>query len=672
MKYNQSNTLCLEYNEFAQIVPKGTYDSLKSRGNIVVHGRGGNGSDVLIEYDTLPKKYQDDVKRIFGDPYQYITNQPIKNLLIEDLKAEQFYRDYTLPNGLKLPAQDKDVKGKPVTNYVKEYALAASWLNNIINLTENKRALKDQLNISVAVFWERIMMILKADGVRLPASERRLKDAIKRYKNNGYESLIESFRFGNTNSRKVNSEVAEALLLELLSHDHQHDYTIVAKAYNEWATVNNHAPITDRAVSYWAIKYKHLITAKREGNAKNYNRFNKQILRSRPSAPLLLINSDDNVLDLYFFEEKVNRKTNYIQKNYYYRPVMYVVMDAYNDYILGYAIGDTVTIELVKEAYRNAENHVKQLLNGYYLPHQIQTDRWGLSKGGELEQFYESMATYTPATAKVAQGKYIERAFGVTWHQTLKSFLNYAGQNITAKERLSPEAIERNRSNFPAKEKAPEQIGLFIEMLRQQVNPKTGISRREEWLNGVSEKSKARAISIEQHLQIFGVLHKPRNGGKNRLLTSGLELMDRRFVYEIPAFYFPEHVNKAVNVIYDPYDMSQVLVTDGKGVRFVAHEYERSPSCIADHTKETRQLWQQRIEEKKVIAAVPAKEAEKRKTLLERAAIDAESLLQGSVLIKQIRHQAEKAISGALENFEQAQLTEPSRTNKKAAYGSKW
>ncbi|WAC40550.1 hypothetical protein [Pedobacter sp. SL55] len=672
MRFNQNNTLCLEYNEFTQIVPKGTYDSLKARGSIKVHGRGGYGVGVLIEYDTLPKRYQDEVKKVFGDPYQYITTQPIKDLLIEDLKAEQFYRDYSLPNGLKLPDQDFDVKGKPVTNYVKEYAIAASWLNNIINLTENKKALKDQLNISVAVFWERIMMILKADGVRLPASERRLKDAIKRYKSNGYEALIEVFRFGNTNSRKVNSETAEALLLELLAHDHQHDYTRVANAYNEWATANNHEQITDRAVSYWAAKYKHLITEKREGKAKNYNRFNKQILRSRPSAPLLLINSDDNVLDLYFVEEKVNKKTGYAQKNYYYRPVMYVVMDAFNDYILGYAIGETVTIELVKEAYRNAENHVKQLLNGYYLPHQIQTDRWGLSKGGELEQFYQSMATYTPATAKVAQGKYIERAFGVNWHQTLKSFINYAGQNITAKERLSPEAIERNRSNFPPKEKAPEQIALFIEMLRKLPNQKTGVSRQEEWLNSINEKSKARAISAEKHLQIFGVLHKPRNGGKNRLLPAGLELMDRRFVYDIPAFYFPEHVNKAVNVIYDPYDMSQVLVTDGKGLRFVAHEYERSPSCIADHTKETRQLWHQRIEEKKIIAAVPAKEAEKRRTLLERAAIDAESLLQGSVLIKQIRHTAEKAITGAIENFDQSQLTETTKTNKKAAYGSKW
>lgn len=673
MKYSPANTLCLEYHEFVQIVPsKGTFDSLKARGNIVVYGRGGNGSTVLIEIDTLPAKYKAAVIEKLGDPKKYVVTQPIRELFTLDLKAEQFYRDYTLPNGLKLPDQDFDLKGKPQTNYVKRYTNAASYLNLIGYLTNDKKALKEQLNVSLATFWERVFDLLRAENIKLPLSEKRIKIALKEYKDKGYASLIEEFRFGNSNSKKVDDDVAEALLIEMLSHDHQHDYTRVALAYNAWAKEAGKETITNRAVAYWAKKNAHLITQSRNGVAINYNKFNKQIRRNRPTAPMLLINSDDNVLDLYFIEEKVNKK-NHVVKNHYYRPVLYVVTDAYNDYILGYAIGETVTIELIKEAYRNAQNHIKQVLNGYYLPHQLQTDRWGLGKGNDLENFYKSIGEFTPATVKVAQGKYIERTFGVTWHQNLKCFVNYAGNNVTAKEKLNPDAIDRNKSNFPAKASAPTQVALFIEAMRDTVNPKTGISRREEWAAAFvqSDKSKERAISLEQHLQIFGVLHEPKNGRKNRLMPQGLEIMDRKFVYDIPASYFPQCVNKEVHVYYDPNDMNSVLVTDGKGIRFVAHSYVKSPSALADHTEETQRTYWKRMSEKKAIAAVPGEAQTNRRDILSRAQIDAESLLQGGVLVKQIRHNAEKAVKGAYEDIEDS-LSLPVETETKKDSKNKW
>lgn len=663
MKYNTTNALCLEYNEFVpRIMSKPAYDQAKSRGNIIVHGRGGNGNTILIEYDTLPKKYQEEVRKEFGDPKKYIVIQPIKALIQTDLKAERFFREYKLSNGLKLPDQEFDLKGKPQINYVKQYTQAASYLNTITSLLKDKRSLKDELNVTIAVFWERLFDLMKAENVRLPLSEKRLNQKIKQYKEEGYECLIETFRFGNSNSKKVDDDVAEALLLEMLNHDHQHDYSRIAIAYNVWAKEAGKPTITEGTVSYWARKNAHLITQNREGKAINYNRFNKQIKRDRPSAPLLLINSDDNVLDLYFQDKKIvkyrDKKTGEEKQkevvNYYYRPVMYVVMDAFNDYVLGYAVGETVTIKLIKEAYRNAENHIKQLLNGYYLPHQIQTDRWALSKGGELETFYKSMATYTPATAKVAQGKYIERAFGTTWHQELKRFINYAGQNVTAKEKLNPDAIDRNKSNFPVKAEAENQIELFIENLRNGKRKDCDFTRREEWLKAFlsSDKSKERRISIEQHLQIFGILHDPKNGRKNRLMPEGLEIMDGKFHYDVPASFFPYHVNKQVQVIYDPYDMNSVLVTDGKGLRFVAERYVNSKSALADHTEETEALYWSRMHEKTAIAAVPGAAQAGRMELLERAKIDAESLLQGGVMVKQIRHDAEKAVKGAFEDFE--------------------
>ena len=131
-----TNTLCLEYGELVpEVMGKPTYDQAKSRGNIKVHGRGGNGSKILIEFESLPPKYKGMVRDIYGDPYVYASKQPIINSLLWDHKAQQYYSEYTLPNGDSLPASDTDVTGKQQINYVHRYTEAASWLNLMIRLT---------------------------------------------------------------------------------------------------------------------------------------------------------------------------------------------------------------------------------------------------------------------------------------------------------------------------------------------------------------------------------------------------------------------------------------------------------------------------------------------------------------------------------------------------------
>lgn len=646
MKLHNGKILCLEYSELVPVViSESAYKQAKLRGNITVHGRGGNGNSVLIEYETMPYKYKEAVREKYGNPQQYMESQPIKALIDWDHKAETFYSEYILPTGLKLP-----------DDYVAKYSLAATWLNTIDHLTSDKRALKANLNKSIGEFWQIVTDLIRVENIQLPTHEKRLKEKLKAYKSEKYPCLIEAFRFGNSNSKKVDDDVAEALLIEMLSHSNQHDYTIVAARYNDWAIGSQKPTITASAVGYWAKKNAHLIVNNRDGKKVNYSKFNKQILRDRPSAPMLLLNSDDNVLDLFFQTEGVSKK-GHNTKNPYYRPVLYVVTDAFNDYILGYAIGETVTVELIKEAYLNAANHVKHLLNGYYLPYQIQSDRWAIDRElkSPLAQFFQSIATYTPATLNVAQGKYIERSFGTGWHQMLKNFINYAGFNITAKSKKNADAIEKNKSNFPLKSEATLQVELFITALRCKVDPKTGTSKQTAWIDSfhASEKSKAKAISAEKHLQIFGKRHIETNS----LRPEGLRvrLNGNQFIYDIPSEYFPYHVGKKVQVIYDPYDLNQVLVTDGKGLRFVATSFEKMPSALADHTTESRLRLNSLLIDKKRIANVPVQAALKRQEVLERANIDIESTLQSGTLIKQVRHAAEKGVLEAFEKYDRPQ-----------------
>src|SRR5690606_21387470 len=185
----------------------------------------------------------------------------------------------------------------------------------------------------------------------------------------------------------------------------------------------------------------------------------------------------------------------------------------------------------------------------------------------ELEAFYTSMAKFTPTALKNARGKYIEQAFGDSWHQALKMFPNYSGHNITAKERINPDAIQPNE--FPDKSHVHTVVAGFIEMMRKSENQRTGLSRQEEWLNAVNASEKARQIVMndEMRLQIFGITHPY----SNRITTAGLTptIGGNKISYDVPAEIIWEHNGKKVNLIYDPEDVSKVLVTDGKGLRFV-------------------------------------------------------------------------------------------------------
>lgn len=601
------------------------------------HGVGGNGRAVFVEFESMPRNFKEDIIKYYGCPYNYVSKQPILQALRHDHDAEQFYYNYTLPNGSKLPSSDYSIDGKKQINYVARYTEAVNWLNLLIRLTNDKSQLKRELNISMGKFWQASIELMKQKKVNLPYSYKRLKEKIKTFQTEGYESLIETHKFGNDYSRKIVGEVAEALLKELLTLRNKHADTTIALEYNKWAITQGLETITPEAVGYWRKKWKNELILEREGMGKTYNQLSKQARRARPSAPLLLVNSDDNVLDIYFKAPG----------NDWYRPVIYVVIDAFNDYILGYAIGDSVTKELIKEAYRDANRHVMQLTGEAYCWQQLQTDHWGISGKNttELEQFYNSMAISTPAGLKNSQTKYIERSFGSTWHNVLKRLFpnNYSGHNITAKQKLNADNLKP--AYFPTVENCEEMVALFIQAMRLTTRTGTDLNRQEEWLQAfsASNKSKKKLLTEEMRLQIFGKRHDYLNTIEAKGLTP--TLLGKTRIYELSQDILFEHVGKQVQVIYDEADLSRVLVTDGKGLRFIAEEYKLLPSAIADYEEGDRARIDNLLAEKSTLLPKIKQLIDNRKEVLERAKIDAESRLQAGVMAKAITHKDQKLIN---------------------------
>lgn len=640
MEYINNTILCLDYNELVpEVMTVTNYKYHKSQGNIVVHGVGGNGRRVLVEYETMPPKFKGMVRDTYGDPYQYASRQPILKSILPNTEARQYYDSYKLDNGDNLPNEDVDLKGNDQINYVNRYTRNAEWLDMLIRLTTDKRALKRELNVSLEDFWNSCSYLIKQDKVAsLAASRKRLNENIKKYKLDGYESLIDTSKFGNTRSRKVADPESEAFLEAMLAHRNKHDNTIIAAAYNRWAKESDRLEITPAAVGYWRKKWTNRLYFETNGMAKTSSVVSKHIKRNRPTAPLLLINSDDNVFDVYF---KNGDSTHY-------RPSIYVVLDIYNDYVLGYAWGDTITDELVKEAYRNAQRHIMELTGDSYGIQQLQTDRWHISGKNttDLERFYHSVGTFIPAALKNAQSKYIERFFGKPWHQVLKALFttNYSGHNITAKTQFNRD--NQKAKDFPDIEYAADMIDGFIQAMRQTKRKDCEMTRQQEWLKAFnqSDKSKKKLLSTTERLQVFGKLYPHTNPIKADGLTP--KLLGERREYDLSQQQIWKHIGKQVSIYYDEYDLSQVLVTDNKGLRFLASEYGRVPSAFADYKEGDAERIKMLQAEKATLMPKIQGMIESRNATLERAKIDAESRIQAGVIVKEITHLDQRLLSG--------------------------
>lgn len=626
------------------IISRPYYDKLRREKKIRTSGRGCYGSPVLIDFDSLPAKYKAEWIARHGDPREMEKKKSFLQRIKPDTAARDCFTEYRYgDNGEKCLEVDT----------INEYCNDAAILNAVRELIADTVQARAKSGRSTPKLWETI--VRHVDTARefykcnLPKNPISFKRKYERYMNEGYYGLIHS-GYGNRNSAAVNDEQGEALLLELLSHGNKLAAPAVVEAYNLWAAANGRREVTERTVINYKLEHEYEISMRRDGKKSWADKYDKVIRRERPSAPLLLVNSDDNDLDLYFKAEYTAKVKGQLVtiKNDWFRLKMYVVLDAYCDYVLGYAVGPDMTVELVREAYRNAANHVKELTGGRYLWHQIVADHWQLKN---LQPFYEAQATFTPPSIGNARSKVIERFFGNTWHNELKRYNNYAGQNITAKTKSNPDFIAANAKNRPTLDEGYHQVAQFVKSLRALKWKNTGKSRQQVWVEGfqASEKARARAISEEQYLMIFGKRHEMKGGrpAPEKISNGGIKptIGGVEYFYEVPDAIYRSAVGKTVNIYYDPADMSRVLATDNKNLRFVACTDQAAKMALADMQPGDRALLDRQLAEKARRRKEIQDEDEERRLLLDREYMDAQSLLQAGRIVKEERFQATEVVA---------------------------
>lgn len=564
----------------------------------------------LVEFESLGNKYKTVITEKYGNPYDYVAKEPIRQLVTKDIEAEKFYLSYRFENGNALPIE-----------HINKYTTSASWLNMLLAVEKDKTIAKKKLKLPMASFYQHVLELFSSDNISLPGTYSRLRDKMTDYQGKGYEALING-RFNNSNSAKVKDEISQAILLELISNDSKRDDVVIARAYNNWAKSNGYNPITERTVCNWRMAHESEISLYRNGSREWYNKFGKQIQRKRPSAPMLLWSGDGNDLDLYFRSEK----------SHYNQFTVVVVIDAFNDYIVGWSLGENENADLIKAAYLDALLHIKELTGLYHLPHQIQSDRFAQT---QMKSFFQKIdPEYFPAAARSPRGKYIERTFGTKWHQLLSVFPNYSGNNISSQQRINPERIEREKRNFPDVSEAFNYVQLFIDQLRQD--------KQAEWLEAfhANTSSQSKCIGDEQFLYHFGVPNKRTQTITNKGLT--IQYNGEIYTYEIPDQLFLSVVGRTVQAIHDPYDIgSKVLITDGDKLRVVAYPPTLIPAARADQSEIDQARFFKKLHAKKKHLEAIAASKQKRELILTEEAIDAKALLQAGILDKGLKRSAE-------------------------------
>jgi hypothetical protein len=587
---------------------------------------------VLIEYESLKPHYKEQVKQRFGDPYEALAKEPIKKMIVKDVKAEEYYMQYRYDGCKMLPIER-----------VKEYTAAASWLNMLKNAHENKKEIKKLLNLSVADFFVKVSEIIKQENIGLPGHYVRLKEKIKQYSEEGYPCLINK-QFGNNNAKKVADDIAESTLLEMIANHNQFDDVFIAFQYKKWAEANNYEPITPATVGNYRRKNLAAVITEREGRSAFNETFIRQVKGLRPQSPLSLVEHDDNNLDFLFADE-----TNYKYNKY----VSIVVMDSCTKLVLGYsyALGRSPQQWQVHHAYLNAMYYIKQLTGGWYLPFEIKSDRWAHKS---LSPFYNRIAlNITPAHGNKHRG-YIEQLFGSDhWKrcQKLVSNGNWSGNNMTAKYRgVNEDVLRMNESYRPMiGTQAEQQIENFFHLLRTMPDIKRtdmdAASREEMFLqkwNTLSEKDK-RPITDEQFMLTFGIKHNSIS-----ITNRGVEpqINNTKFSYDLPEqWMYNKLVGEKVEVYYDPFDFSRILVTNHKDIRFIAQSATLIPRATKDACTNSRTFLNGILEDKKQQVRDVTDDSFVRKVKVGALnQFNAEGMLQGGVLVKEDKYIAEQAM----------------------------
>lgn len=558
---------------------------------------GGLGRRVQIEYSSLPERFRKRFEAKYGDPEELLRQD--KPALVINAEARRFFAGiepgtFRLPNGETLP-DDK----------VEEYTLNASVLDVLHAEVEKQRLGRNRLKQSTRIIWENILASaerLRADFHHtLPNNEARLKDKVRTYEREGFICLV-SKKFCNANKTKITPEGGRLLIALRRSRVPVYTLRQIFDEYNRraerkgWKTLESMNSVTsyldrpDVAPKWWAAVY---------GELSARQKFDRKQQTILPGVRDALWYGDGTKLNLYY---KGRDKDGRLVKK---TAMVYEVIDAYSEMLLGYCIGETENAELQRRAFRMA------IETAGHKPFEIVTDNQGGQKTTDSLNFMSRICHITRKTAPhTPQAKSIESVFGRFQREVLHADWRFTGQNITATSRDSrpnSEFIGANVDNLYTFEEMCTAYADYRQRWNDLRHPESKMSRREMYLR--SQNPEAPALSQYDYMEMFwNVTERP-----SEFTSSGItiQVMGQRYSYEVldaeghPDMEFRRsNTTRKFFVRYDPDDMTRVWLCTKPavgGLRMVvpAVPYAIVHRAIQEQTPEEQAFLRETLEANK-------------------------------------------------------------------------
>ncbi|MES2238896.1 MAG: hypothetical protein V4497_01425 [Bacteroidota bacterium] len=542
--------------------------------------RASLGYDALIEFSTLCQEWKDRITTKFGKPQEEIKKSWFAQHYIADREAFDFYVGYRY-------GENKSKKLELDT--VEQYTYNASVLNTVLTMKNNRKQYLKSLGETSVDIWDSLSRDVNAFREvehNLPTTKDSLRYKVNKYAKEGYTGLI-SGKFGMQNALKVKEREQEALLDELLAKHTNLDNTLVATVYNAIAEQKNWLTITPQTVGKRKEKQNLVIYAGRNGVSALSDHILMQNKRQAPSAPMLYWTLDGWDAELLYQKTAIDKK-GYATTTYHNRLTIVVVLDPFNKYPVGYAIGSHESPELIKEALRNAVNHTAELFGQRFKPYQLQSDRY---QKKALTPIYEACTKfYTPSKVKNGKSKVIEPYFAHINKTYCKLMNNWSGHNVDSGSKNQPnsEMLNKLRHTFP------DELGCYrqLESIIEAERTKKQKQYLENWEN-TTEKHRL-PMPAENFLLALG----KSTGDTNKLEGSGLHIRINgiKRTYDCFELDFRQQAHQNWTILFDDKNTNEVLaVSPDKKYRFMLNEKYIQHMAIAEQSEDdVKQLKQVR------------------------------------------------------------------------------
>ncbi|OWP85689.1 hypothetical protein BWK60_12765 [Flavobacterium covae] len=531
--------------------------------------RGCYGKDALVVFESLDRRTKDILILTFGEPEKEVKKNWFASAYMPDSYARQFFEKHTYGE------DNKKLKSKDIDLYTNN----ASVLNTVIKIKEQRKYGNKARQVQGVDIWETLSNDVNAFREithNLPTSSHGLRRKIREYQKNGYASLI-SGKLTTKNAIKVKSREQMALLDELISKHNNFENQTISEIYNALAERLEWKLITAQTVGN-RRKLSNLTTyAGRKGTKALSNNILMQNKRSKPTKPMLYWTLDGWMAELLYQKTTVDNK-GYSTTTYHNRLTIVVVLDPFNKYPVGYAIGQQESSELIKEAMLNAVMHTKELFGQYFKPVQLQSDNYQMKK---LKPMYEACTKYfTPAKVGNAKAKVIEPYFAHINKKYCQMFENWSGFGVESGSKKQPndEYLNKIRHSFPDEAGCRMQLESIISAERSK--------KQKEYLqqwNAVEDELRL-PFEKESFLMALG----STTGGTNRLTGEGIRLK----INGSPVFYdcFDMSMRKKAHldwkILYNPHNLEEAIALSPEGdYRFELEQKYIQPMALAEQSE---------------------------------------------------------------------------------------